>query len=75
MPINNEDFSGMFFVKDSNGNWVPVCKVTDFSTTHAVCIPNHPPADIMITGEITLSDEAAAQWWAIAQGGIEIVER
>ena len=75
MPVNNEDFSGMFFVKDSNGNWVPVGKVTDFSTAHSVFIPNPPPADIMITGEITLSDESAAQWWAISQGGIEIVKR
>lgn len=81
MPINNEDFSGMFFVKDSNGNWVPVGKVADFSTTHSVCVPNPPPAevtltgDVMVTGEVKLSDEAAAQWWAISQGGIEIVER
>ena len=80
MPVNNEDFSGMFFVKDVNGNWVPIAKVADFSTTHSVCIPNTPAevaltGDIMITGEVTLSDESAAQWWAIEQGGIEIVER
>lgn len=74
MPVNNDDFSGMFFVKDSNGNWVPICKAAD--------IPNITLAEdvtltgeMMITGEITLSDEAAAQWWAISQGGIEIVER
>jgi len=81
MPVNNEDFSGMFFVKDSNGNWVPIGKATDFSTAHAVCIPNQLPSgvsltsEMMITGEVTLSDEAAAQLWAIAEGGIEIVER
>ncbi len=73
--VNNEDFSGMIFVKDSNGNWVPVSKIADFGYL------NPPPAEVtltgevMVTGEVTLSDEAAAQWWAIAQGGIEIVER
>lgn len=80
MPINNEDFSGMFFVKDSNGNWVPFTNISNVSIQKSN-IPNPPPAevkltgDVMVTGEITLSDEAAAQWWAIEQGGIEIVER
>ena len=73
MLINNEDFSGMFFVKDSNGNWVPVGKIADFSNIGSIAAGLQ--RDVMITGEITLSDEAAAQWWAIAQGGIEIVER
>ena len=76
--VNNEDFSGMVFVKDSNGNWVPVSKIADLNHHYGL---NPPPvdvtltSDIMITGEVTLSDEAAAQWWAITQGGIEIVER
>lgn len=64
MPINNEDFSGMFFAKDANGNFVPVGKPVDFSAVHSVC-----------SIELNLSDESAAQLWAIAQGGIEIVER
>lgn len=29
MPINNENSNGMFFIKDSYGNWVPICQVTE----------------------------------------------
>ena len=69
--------NGTFFVKDSDGNWVPICQVTnvDIQETN---IPNpliEINGTVTITGEITLSDEAAAAWWAIAEGGIEIVER
>lgn len=29
MPLNNENSNGLFFVKNSNGNWVPLCAVTE----------------------------------------------
>lgn len=71
---------GMFFFKDSNGNWVPFSNIVG-ANIQKTDIPNPPPAEVTttgevaVTGEITLSDESAAQWWAISQGGIEIVER
>ena len=73
----NQNTNGFLFVKDSDGNWVPVCQITNADITET----NTPNplvkinGEITVTGEITLSEEAAAAWWSIAQGGIEIVER
>lgn len=76
--------NGTFFVKDSNGNWVPVCQVTDVHFEPFISDSDFKKyldyfsfkSPVTFTWEITdLSEEAAAQWWAIAQGGIEIVER
>lgn len=54
MPLNNEHSNGLFFVKNSDGDWVPLCEVTE----------------IKFTTELSPSEA-----WAIAVGGLEIVER
>lgn len=54
MPINNENSNGLLFIKDSNGNWVPLCAVTEIKFT---------------------SELSPYEAWAIAVGGLEIVER
>ena len=50
---------GMMYC-DNNGEWKPI---TSFN------------GDEVITGTIELSEEAEAAFWALSQGGIEIVPR
>jgi len=73
---------GHFYMKDDNGNWVPIFKaetpdIQDIKPP-TISVNGKVVAELNINnfcGEVAISDEAAAQLWAIAEGGIEIVER
>lgn len=73
--------NGTLFVKDSNGNWTPVCHVDNIHLEPFISDSDFKKyleySPITFTWQITdlSKDEAAAKWWAIAQGGIEIVKR
>ena len=73
---------GHFYMKDDNGNWVPIFKAEtpDIQVTQSptISVNGEVVAKLNVSdfcGEIALSDEAAAQLWATVEGGIEIVER
>ena len=53
-------FNGMFY-SNENGEWKPLTSIFN--------------GEEVITGTVELSEEAAAAFWAVAQGGIEIVPR
>jgi hypothetical protein len=73
------NLNGIFYSSDGE-NWKPLGKITQADIDNAeigcdVDLENKCIEGVVVTGTVELSEEAQAAWWAIAEGGIEIVKR
>ena len=74
---------GHFYMKDENGNWIPIFKANNadisISTNNdeAKCWSTEimKSMSMEVSAEFTLTEESEAALWAVSEGGIEIIER